>query len=297
MINTLNKTKSILNKFNITAKKKFGQNFLVDDNILNAIKKLGEVKDDELVIEIGPGLGNLTEYLKEYNLLLIEIDNDMISILEDRFSLSNQNNIKLINKDVLKIDLDKEISCIEKEKNIKFSNVKVIANLPYYITSPIIFKLLEESTKVKEIIAMVQEEVADRISSKEKNKMYGVITIMINYFGNSYKAIQVPPNCFIPAPNVTSAVIKIVKENNFKDVDYDTFKELVHKAFLNRRKKMLNSLFLNNFKNMSKIELDELFKKSSIDVNVRAEELSIDKFIKISNNVKFMVKNNLNNTL
>ena len=282
MIDTLSKTKSILNKFELSAKKKFGQNFLVDDNILSQIDHLGNVKNDELVIEIGPGLGNLTEYLKDYNLLLIEIDNDMINVLEERFNLSKCNNIKLINKDILKIDLDKEIEIIEKERNIKFSNVKVIANLPYYITSPIIFKLLEDSKKVTEIIAMVQEEVADRIVSKEKNKAYGVLTVMINYFGDSTKEIKVLANSFIPAPNVTSAVVKIIKNKKYDDVDYDIFKELVHKAFLNRRKKMLNSLFLNNFRNMTKIQLEELFDKCNISINTRAEELTIDRFIQIT---------------
>ena len=282
MIDTLSKTKSILNKFELSAKKKFGQNFLVDDNILSQIDHLGNVKNDELVIEIGPGLGNLTEYLKDYNLLLIEIDNDMINVLEERFNLSKCNNIKLINKDILKIDLDKEIEIIEKERNIKFSNVKVIANLPYYITSPIIFKLLEDSKKVTEIIAMVQEEVADRIVSKEKNKAYGVLTVMINYFGDSTKEIKVLANSFIPAPNVTSAVVKIIKNKKYDDVNYDIFKELVHKAFLNRRKKMLNSLFLNNFRNMTKIQLEELFDKCNISINTRAEELTIDRFIQIT---------------
>ena len=286
MVNSLSKTKNILNKFELTAKKKFGQNFLIDDNILEGIKDLGNVKEDELVIEIGPGLGNLTEYLKEYNLLLIEIDNDMIDILEDRFKLSSKSNIKLINQDILKIDLDKEIEIIEKERNMKFSNVKVIANLPYYITSPIIFKLLEGSTKITEIIAMVQEEVADRIVSKEKSKSYGVLTVMINYFGNSTKEINVPSNSFIPAPNVESAVIKIVKENKYNNIDYNIFKELVHKAFLNRRKKMLNSLLLNNFNNMIKEQLEKMYTDCNININVRAEELTIDKFIEIAKYVK-----------
>ena len=286
MINSLSKTKSILNKFNITAKKKFGQNFLVDDNVLESIKNLGNVKDDELVIEIGPGLGNLTEYLKDYNLLLIEIDDDMIDILEDRFELSNKNNIKLINKDILKIDLDKEVENIEEERNVKFSNVKVIANLPYYITSPIIFKLLEDSVKVTEIIAMVQEEVADRIVSKHKSKTYGVLTVMINYFGHSTKEINVPATSFVPAPNVESAVIKIVKEDKYNDIDYIIFKELVHKAFLNRRKKMLNSLFINNFNSMSKSDLEKLYMNCNIDINTRAEELTIDEFINIVNYIK-----------
>ncbi len=285
MINSTSKTKQILNKYNLSAKKKFGQNFLIDDNILEGIKNLGNVKEDELIIEIGPGLGNLTEYLKEYNLLLIEIDNDMIEILEDRFNISASKNISLINIDVLKVDLDNEISKIEDNIGKKFSNVKVIANLPYYITSPIIFKLLEDSSRITEIIAMVQEEVADRIVAKNKNKVYGVLTVMINYFGLASKEIKVDSSCFIPAPNVTSAVIKIIKNDKYKDFDYNIFKELVHKAFLNRRKKMLNSLAMNKFMNLEKKEIETILNKSGISSNTRAEELSIEEFLKIITNI------------
>lgn len=285
MINTIVKTKGILNKYSLVAKKKFGQNFLINDDILNQIKKLGEVKENELVIEIGPGLGNLTEYLKEYNLLLIEIDKDMINILEERFNISNTSNITLINEDILKIDLDDVISELEKKNNIKYDNVKVIANLPYYITSPIIFKLLEDSKRVKEIIAMVQEEVADRIVARNKSKDYGVLTVLLSFWGVATKEILVNNTSFIPAPNVTSAVVKIVKYDNIikeiNSVDYNVFKDLVHKAFLNRRKKMLNSLYINKFKDLSKSELEELFSKCDININARAEELTLQEYVNI----------------
>lgn len=287
MINTLNKTKQILNKYSLIAKKKFGQNFLVDDNILENIKNLGEVKPDELIIEIGPGLGNLTEYLKDYNLLLIEIDNDMIQILEERFNISSTKNINLINEDVLKVDLDKIIKGLEEKNKLRYRNVKVIANLPYYITSPIIFKLLEDSKRVTEIIAMVQEEVADRIVAKNKNKNYGVLTVLINFWGIATKKIKVERNCFVPAPNVTSAVVKITKYNELNDlykenIDYTIFKELVHKAFLNRRKKMLNSLYINNFMGLEKVQIEEIFNNCGISINSRAEELTLKEYIDIT---------------
>lgn len=287
MINTLNKTKQILNKYSLIAKKKFGQNFLVDDNILENIKNLGEVKPDELIIEIGPGLGNLTEYLKDYNLLLIEIDNDMIQILEERFNISSTKNIDLINEDVLNVNLDEIIKGLEEKNNLRYRNVKVIANLPYYITSPIIFKLLEDSKRVTEIIAMVQEEVADRIVAKNKNKNYGVLTVLINFWGIATKEITVERNCFVPAPNVTSAVVKITKYNELNDlykenIDYTIFKELVHKAFLNRRKKMLNSLYINNFMGLEKVQIEEIFNNCGISINSRAEELTLKEYIDIT---------------
>lgn len=287
MINTLNKTKQILNKYSLIAKKKFGQNFLVDDNILENIKNLGEVKPDELIIEIGPGLGNLTEYLKDYNLLLIEIDNDMIQILEERFNISSTKNIDLINEDVLNVNLDEIIKGLEEKNNLRYRNVKVIANLPYYITSPIIFKLLEDSKRVTEIIAMVQEEVADRIVAKNKNKNYGVLTVLINFWGIATKKIKVERNCFVPAPNVTSAVVKITKYNELNDlykenIDYTIFKELVHKAFLNRRKKMLNSLYINNFMGLEKVQIEEIFNNCGISINSRAEELTLKEYIDIT---------------
>lgn len=282
-MDSLKTTKEILNKYDIKAKKAFGQNFLTDDIILKKIADLALINKDDLVIEIGPGLGNLTYYLSSATLLAIEIDEKMIEILNNRFV--NNSNIKIINKDVLKIDIDKEVSLLEDEKNIKFKNVKVVANLPYYITSPIIFKLLEDSKRVSEVIVMIQEEVADRIVAKPNSKDYGILTVMIDYFAKARKEIIVPNTSFIPSPNVSSSVISILKEEKNWGVDYKVFKELVHKAFANRRKKLLNSLCINNFLSLDKERIREILNLCGLSDNARAEELNIEKYVEIIKNI------------
>ncbi|MDD2376152.1 MAG: 16S rRNA (adenine(1518)-N(6)/adenine(1519)-N(6))-dimethyltransferase RsmA [Clostridia bacterium] len=269
-----------MKRYDIKAKKSFGQNFLIDDSALKEIVNLSEIGKNDLVIEIGPGLGNLTYYFQNSNLLLIEIDDRMLQILQDRFE-SNYNTT-IINNDVLKINIDEEIEKIQKFKNIEFSKIKVVANLPYYITSPIIFKLLEDSTKVSEIVVMVQEEVADRIIAKSKSKDYGILTLMIQYYARATKQIIVPGSSFIPSPNVTSAIIKIIKEDKYQDIDAKIFKELVHKSFANRRKKIINSLVINKLLNLEKENIDKILKKCGISENARAEELDIDKYIEVT---------------
>jgi 16S rRNA (adenine1518-N6/adenine1519-N6)-dimethyltransferase len=204
----------------------------------------------------------------------------MLEILQDRFG-SNEN-ITILHNDVLKINIDEEIEKIEKAKNIQFNKIKVVANLPYYITSPIIFKLLEDSTKVSEIVVMVQEEVADRIIAKSKSKDYGILTLMIQYYASATKQIIVPGSSFIPSPNVTSAIIKIIKEDKYNDIDAKIFKELVHKSFANRRKKVINSLVINKLLDLEKEAIDTILKKCNISENARAEELDIDKYIEVT---------------
>ena len=282
MKNTLSKTKEILSKYNITANKRYGQNFLIDDNILEEITFSSEINENELVIEIGPGLGNLTEYLieKAKYVLLIEIDKNMINIITDRFK--NFNNYKLINNDVLKINIDEEIEKIEKDNNIKFSNIKVVANLPYYITTPILFKLLQDESKIKEVVVMVQKEVADRMVANNKSKEYGILTIMTKYLSTPEIIVNVPCTSFIPAPNVESAVIKLEKRRNYVVKDEKIFFKLVHSSFATRRKKMINSLINTHFLNMEKLEIEEILKRCDINLNARAEELTIEQFIKIS---------------
>lgn len=248
--------------------------------MLKEIVDLAEIGENDLVIEIGPGLGNLTYYLQNSNLLLIEIDDRMLQILEDRFG--SKDNITIINNDVLKINIDEEIDKIEKLKNLRFDKIKVVANLPYYITSPIIFKLLEYSTRVSEIVVMVQEEVADRIIAKSKSKDYGILTLMIQYYARATKQIIVPGSSFIPSPNVTSAIIKIIKEEKYSDIDAKIFKELVHKSFANRRKKILNSLVINKLLELEKEDIDKILKNCNITENARAEELNIDVYIEVT---------------
>lgn len=285
-MNTLNKTKNIINKFNIKANKRYGQNFLVDDDILENIVEVSNITNKDLVIEIGPGLGNLTEYILERagHTLLVEIDNKMIDVLNDRFK--NKSNYTLINQDILKVNIDEIVNKIQKENNIKFNKVKVVANLPYYITTPIIFKLLEDENVIDDIIVMVQKEVAERMVAKPNSKEYGILTLMVNYFSNAKIEIIVPNSSFIPQPDVTSAVITLNKTRKYKVNDEKLFFELIHKAFAQRRKKMINSLESNKFNNMSKSDIENLFVKCNLDLNTRAEQLDILDFINIINNIE-----------
>ena len=281
MKNTLEKTKNIMRINNIKANKRFGQNFLIDDNILENIVKSAEITNNDLVIEIGPGLGNLTEYLleKAAYVILVEIDNNMINILNDRFK--NNNNYILLNNDILKVNVDEIIENIENKLNRKFEKIKVVANLPYYITTPIIFKLLQNENRINEITVMVQKEVAERIVANNKTKDYGILTLMVNYLGTSDIKLIVPNNSFIPAPNVTSAVIKITKNKRFTVKDEELLFKLIHSSFAQRRKKIINSLESTKFSNMSKPELEKLFNECNISLNARAEELELQDYIKI----------------
>lgn len=281
MKNTLEKTKNIMRINNIKANKRFGQNFLIDDNILENIVKSAEITNNDLVIEIGPGLGNLTEYLleKAAYVILVEIDNNMINILNDRFKKNN--NYILLNDDILKVNVDEIIENIENKLNRKFEKIKVVANLPYYITTPIIFKLLQNENRINEITVMVQKEVAERIVAKNKTKDYGILTLMVNYLGTSDIKLIVPNNSFIPAPNVTSAVIKITKNKRFTVKDEELLFKLIHSSFAQRRKKIINSLESTKFLNMSKPELEKLFNECNISLNARAEELELQDYIKI----------------
>lgn len=285
-MDTFKETKRILNKYGIKAKKKYGQNFLIDDNILSSIVNSANINENELIIEIGPGLGNLTNYILEKSsyALLIEIDDNMITILKDRFQ--NKDNFSLINKDILKLNIDEEIEKIENTIGIRFNNVKIVANLPYYITTPIIFKLLQDTSRVNEIIVMVQKEVAERMVAKTNTKDYGILTLMVKYLSDANIEFIVPREAFIPSPNVTSAVIKLKKNKKYKVNDEKTLFNLIHCSFAQRRKTMINSLSSTNFKNLSKEQIIKVFEKLNIDTNSRAEQLKIEDFILISDEIK-----------
>jgi 16S rRNA (adenine1518-N6/adenine1519-N6)-dimethyltransferase len=284
-MNTLKKTRSIMSKFNIVANKRYGQNFLIDDNVLENIVEASNVTEEDLVIEIGPGLGNLTEYLLERAkyVLLIEIDPKMIDVLEDRFN--GIKNYTLLNEDILKVDIDGVVKEIEEKNNLKFRNVKVVANLPYYITTPILFKLLEDENTISDITVMVQKEVAQRMVASPKSKDFGILTLMVDYFSNANIEIIVPNSSFIPEPGVVSAVINLKKNRKYNVKNEKLFFELIHKAFAQRRKKMINSLTATNFNNMTKQQIEELFTKCGLDFNTRAEELRIEEYINIINNI------------
>lgn len=287
-MNTLKKTKMILNKYDIKANKRFGQNFLIDDNILENIVEVSNISKSDLVIEIGPGLGNLTEYVinKAGYMLLVEIDNKMIQILNDRFK--EKDNYSLLNDDVLKINLDKKVEEIEKKLNLKFNKIKVVANLPYYITTPILFKLLQDESRIDSITVMVQKEVAERMVARSKTKDYGILTLMVEYLSDANIEFIVPKDSFIPAPNVTSAIISLRKNKKFRVNDEKIFFDLIHKSFAKRRKTMINSLYLSNFNGMDKENLNQIFNQLGIDKNVRAEELEIEDYINITDIINDM---------
>ncbi|MDO4282126.1 MAG: 16S rRNA (adenine(1518)-N(6)/adenine(1519)-N(6))-dimethyltransferase RsmA [Clostridia bacterium] len=282
-MNTLNITKKIMNQYHIRANKRFGQNFLIDDNILKNIIEISNIGKNDLVIEIGPGLGNLSEYIINNSKfsILIEIDKNMEKILNDR--LGKYDNYLLLNEDVLKINIDELIKKVELKNNTKYEQIKVVANLPYYITTPIIFQLLQESERIDEIIVMVQKEVAERMIAKPKTKAYGILTIMVDYLSDADIKFIVPNSSFIPAPDVTSAVIKLIKNKKYQVDNEEVFFKLIHSAFAQRRKKLSNSLESTHFMGFNKSQIENILLKNNISLNVRAEELTIQDYINIVN--------------
>lgn len=282
MENILEETRFIMKKYNIRANKNLGQNFLINEEVVKNIVGCSNIEKEDLVIEIGPGLGTLTKYLLEKagKVICIELDTKMLQILEDRFSLYN--NFELINNDVLKVDL-KNIIKKEKEEG-KIKNVKIVANLPYYITTPIIMKLLEEELELESITVMIQKEVADRLIATPGEKNTGAITYSVYYYADSEAIMEVPNSSFIPEPEVTSKVIKlnIRKEPAVKPKDKEKMFKIIKYAFMQKRKTLLNSLTNNDvFKN--KTQGTEILNSLGIKENVRPEELTLEQFEKISN--------------
>lgn len=282
MENILEETRFIMKKYNIRANKNLGQNFLINEEVVKNIVGCSNIEKEDLVIEIGPGLGTLTKYLLEKagKVICIELDTKMLQILEDRFSLYN--NFELINNDVLKVDL-KNIIKKEKEEG-KIKNVKIVANLPYYITTPIIMKLLEEELELESITVMIQKEVADRLIATPGEKNTGAITYSVYYYADSEAIMEVPNSSFIPEPEVTSKVIKlnIRKEPAVKPKDKEKMFKIIKYAFMQKRKTLLNSLTNNGvFKN--KTQGTKILNSLGIKENVRPEELTLEQFEKISN--------------
>lgn len=277
---SLEDTKFILKKYNIKANKKLGQNFLVDDDVIDSIIASANLSRNSVVIEIGPGLGTLTAKLLEKagKVIGIELDDRMIKILNDRFSLYN--NLLLINDDILKVNLKQLIS-----ENLKeFSEVKIVANLPYYITTPIIMKLLEERLNIESIIVMVQKEVADRITAIPGDKLSGAITYSVNYYAEPDKIEFVDKCSFIPSPEVDSEVIKLkIREKPAVLVENEElFFQLIKASFMQRRKTLRNGISNSGIVKDKNI-LTEIFEKLDLDSEVRGETLSLEQFAKLSN--------------
>lgn len=280
----IEETKFIMKKYNIRANKSLGQNFLISEQVVNEIVESSKIDKEDLVIEIGPGLGTLTKYLLEKagKVIGIELDKKMVEILQDRFKLYN--NFELYHEDVLKIDLK---HLIKKEKeNTNIKQVRIVANLPYYITTPIIMKLLEEKLDLESITVMIQKEVADRLIAIPGEKETGAITYAVYYFAIAEAILEVPKESFIPEPEVTSKVIKlnIRKEPPIEVQDKELMFKIIKSAFMQRRKTLINAL--NNAKIFqNKEEGNQILESLKLDESVRAEKLTLENFADITNRI------------
>lgn len=281
-MSVLEETKYLMKKYKIKANKSLGQNFLIDDTVIEDIVGGASIGKDDLVIEIGPGLGSMTALLveKAKKVICVELDKKMIKILNDRFIADD--NIELINVDVLKLDLNKLIKQ-EKEQN-EIKDVKIVANLPYYITTPIIMKLLEENLDIASITVMIQKEVADRLIEIPSGKNTGAITYTVYYYCECEKIREVENTCFVPMPEVTSEVInlKLRKEPAVKVENKKVFFNIIKSAFMQRRKTLLNAL-VNTGVFKSKEEGAEILRKLNLREDIRAEKLTIEDFARICN--------------
>ncbi|MCI9063530.1 MAG: 16S rRNA (adenine(1518)-N(6)/adenine(1519)-N(6))-dimethyltransferase RsmA [Clostridia bacterium] len=282
METVLEETKFLMKKYKIKANKSLGQNFLVDDKALEDIVNGAGIGSNDLVIEIGPGLGSLTKLLleKAKKVICVELDKKMIKILKERFFVYK--NIEIINEDILKVDLNQLIK-EEKEQDSSIENVRIVANLPYYITTPIIMKLIENDLDIESITVMIQKEVADRLIAIPGTKDAGAITYTVYYYCEAKKIREVENTCFIPAPEVTSEVInlKLRKESPVIVKDKKVMFHIIKSAFMQRRKTLLNAL--TNVKVFeTKEEGIEVLKKLDLREDVRAENLKLEDFAKLS---------------
>ncbi len=271
-------TKFLMKKYNISANKSLGQNFLIDEEVLDKIVECSNINEKDLVIEIGPGLGTLTSKLLEKagKVIAIELDEKMIKILNDRFYLYK--NFILINEDVLKLDLNKLIA----DNKGELKKVKIVANLPYYITTPIIMQLLEKRINIDSIIVMIQKEVADRLTAIPGKKDTGAITYCVYYYSEPEKILNVSNKSFIPEPKVESEVIKLnIRNTPIVEVkDEKMFFKIIKASFAQRRKTLLNALS-NGGIVKNKDEAKEVLEKLKLDLNIRGENLTIEQFARV----------------
>lgn len=268
--------REIVDRYEFEFSKSLGQNFLIDGNILKNISKAGEIIKEDLILEIGPGIGTLTEELalNAKKVVAVELDKNLLPILDE--TLKAYDNIEIVHGDILKIDLKELI-----DNKLEGGPIKVVANLPYYITTPIIGKLLEENLNIHSIIVMVQKEVAGRIVARPNNKEYGALSLFINFYSHPEIILRVPKTVFMPQPRVDSAVVKLTIKDELPDVDRDLFFKVVKSAFSKRRKTLLNSLSSGEL-GLEKEIIKNVLKEANIPLNMRAENLNIEDFIKIS---------------
>lgn len=272
------KTKEIINKYEFNFKKNFGQNFLVDEHVLNKIISAAEITKDDVVLEVGPGIGTLTQALAKSagKVIAVEIDKTLIPILED--VLSNYDNIEIINEDILKVDIN---DIVDKNHG---KRIKVVANLPYYITTPIIMEILEHRLPIESITVMVQKEVAYRMKATPGTKDYGSLSLAVQYYCEPYLVANVPQNCFMPRPNVDSAVIKlsVYDKPSIEAENTELMFELIKVAFSQRRKTLLNCIYNVGSWNIDKEKIVTVLNEAGLDERVRGEKLTLEDFAKLS---------------
>ena len=273
-------TIAVLNKYQFTFQKKFGQNFLIDTHVLDKIIRAADITKDDFVLEIGPGIGTMTQYLAEAagEVCAVEIDKNLIPILQD--TLKDYDNVTVINNDILKVDIRK----MADEKN-QGRPIKVVANLPYYITTPIIMGLFENHVPVESITVMVQKEVADRMQVGPGTKDYGALSLAVQYYAEPYIVANVPPNCFMPRPKVGSAVIRLTRHSQ-PPVQVNNEKlmfQIIRASFNQRRKTLANSL--KNYEGLSfdKEEIEQAIATCGFQPAIRGEALSLEEFAILSN--------------
>ena len=273
-------TIAVLQKYQFHFQKKYGQNFLIDTSVLDRIIKAAQIGPEDCVLEIGPGIGTMTQYLAENagKVIAVEIDKALIPILEE--TLAAYENITVIQGDVLKTDV-RELS----EKYGSGKRLKVVANLPYYITTPIIMGLFENEVPVESITVMVQKEVAERMQAKPGTKEYGALSLAVQYYARPEITANVPPNCFIPRPTVGSAVVHLKRhETPPVDVEDERFMfDLIRAAFNQRRKMLPNALTGAGIANLTKEKITEALNKLEISETIRGEKLSLSQFAMLSN--------------
>lgn len=276
------KTIEILQKYGFRFQKKFGQNFLIDPHVLDKIVAAAEISPEDFVIEIGPGIGTLTQYLayQAREVCAVEIDSNLLPILED--TLSDWDNVTVIHQDILKLDL----AALVKEKN-QGRPAKIVANLPYYITTPIIMGLFENHVPLESLTVMVQKEVASRMQAGPGSKDYGALSLAVQYYAEPYLAANVPQNCFMPRPQVGSAVIRLTARKNRLQVrDEGLMFRLIRASFNQRRKTLLNGLRNSEDLPYSKEELEKALERCGLPATIRGETLTLEEFAGLADCLK-----------
>ena len=274
------KTIEVIQKYQFAFQKRFGQNFLIDAHVLEKIVSAAGITKDDCVLEIGPGIGTMTQYLAESagQVIAVEIDTNLLPILTD--TLKDYSNVKVINQDILKVDINELV----KEYN-NGRPIKVVANLPYYITTPIIMGLFESNVPIDNITVMVQKEVADRMQVGPGSKDYGALSLAVQYYESPYIVANVPPNCFIPRPNVGSAVIRLTRyqEPPVQVKDPKLMFKLIRASFNQRRKTLQNGLNNSPEISFSKEEITKAIESLGVSPSVRGEALSLEQFAQLAN--------------